>query len=223
MVNEFILEMYRIALRGKSKNGYFPPDKMLLEVSNLKKYVRPIKFDNKWFDWADSNTYCYALKVPLSQSGELYDMMLQDLDRFFNLRSGMEMRRVKCYALRIISPNEMAPTQFPRGKIHVDVNERGESTVMLPDFSMFNLVKHIQGYQDQYGIDEFTPILDETNYKGHTDIRLPYSEHVGGLSIEALRNGLHKYGLDLVEEYQTRDVFVIRDAAHFDLKETAGQ
>jgi len=55
------------------------------------------------------------------------------------------------------------------------------------------------------------PFFDETNYQDNIDINLPWNGNIEIISIPALRKGLRRYGLDLVEEYKILKMLVISD------------
>jgi hypothetical protein len=220
LFNYNALSLFSIPYRSSFPEGGgadIPLDRMLLKVKNLDAFRKPpvltIEQESAWYL---KHTYCYGIKVPPSQADELNVVISQDLDRLFQVDSRIETRSVKCIILKRISGDDKIRTKHAgSAQFSTDTITHMET---IHDVSFKGLVSLIRRDLNVLQLD-FTPFLDETNYKGNIDIILPqYDDKMSGrenadrvLTIPELRQALRKYGLDLVEEYRERKMLVIRD------------
>jgi hypothetical protein len=58
-----------------------------------------------------------------------------------------------------------------------------------------------------------TPIVDETNYEGQLDIDLTSKLQLNPDNIQAVKDNLNKYGLDIISEDKNIDMLIIKDAS----------
>lgn len=104
-LNLSILDLYEIAFRGKyfGKSDTLPDDdffkRISLNIKDKERYYRPGDV-SKFFDWADSSTFCYSIKVPLYLSDRVFDLMLADLDNFCRVKSKIGVKNVDHYILK---------------------------------------------------------------------------------------------------------------------------
>jgi uncharacterized protein (TIGR03435 family) len=138
--------------------------------------------------------------------------MLDDLNRYFGLTVTKENRRVKCYVLKRIPGKPLAPGSHAESSQNQELQANGETQWQLKAYSMHEVIEILNGYI-QVLLDPFAPILDETNLKGKIDLAFPSFDGSGlrGADIQReLNEALAPYGLTLVEEYKTRNMFVIK-------------
>jgi thiol-disulfide isomerase/thioredoxin len=208
---------YRSAFTSEGDFYFIPSDRILLEVKDLNAFRMPFGITpDQEAEWYLMHRCCYGIKVPLSKADELNTIMSQDLDRVFNVDSRVETRKVKCLVLRRISGEDKLKTK------HTGSTARNFDTeakkLSMQDIPFSSLVSAIRS--DLYLLRlDFTPFLDETNYKGNIDIILPNYDHGSAdrenadhvVTVMELRETLRKYGLDLAEEYRERKMLVISD------------
>lgn len=200
--NASISWLYRFALSGSTSNSinskYLKieiPDSALYKKVSSERLV-----GSEAREWMRGNTYCYELTIPKELENHRFEIMLDDLNRYFgaayNIEGVMEMQMEKCLALTRISEDDRLTSKGGKGVMEVGAlslklyNDYIQSLIVL-------LAKPMQLH----------PILvDETNYKGKIDIELncPLS------NLAALNNELFKYGLKLIEKEVLMNVPVIR-------------
>jgi len=218
ITNKRVIDIYKEVFALKNGVRSMSSNNIVLDVPDKEKYVFPAD-ESIFFDWVDSNTYCYAIKVPLSQSGEIAEQMHQDLDRFFHLQSSMEIRSVKCLVLKRISNHDKLAVEEKGRKVGINVDKNNKLWFTIKNGEMYQLFGGVTNVV--YFSNEFTPVFDESNYTGKVNITLPFTESAHGVTVDELRETLRKYGLDLVEEYRTLDMLVIKEAPPANPKEMA--
>jgi thiol-disulfide isomerase/thioredoxin len=189
----------------------FGPDyrRIILDVKDTSRYTFMLSHEedkdgSKRMEWLSKNAYCYGLKMDVRNSGEIYDAMGQDLDRLFNLKTTIEKRTVKYWALvrtdqkdRVHASGEHSLYKSPIANDTMLV-VRGWWMQGLARWILFDPSKN-----------PFGPIvLDETGYKDRIDI---------DLNLKAMRDpatvndALAPYGLGVVEKEKEMDFVVIKE------------
>lgn len=135
-------------------------------------------------DWYNNNLYTYDMIIPITESHNLYQYILDDLNHYLNFNGTIEKRKVKCMVLVKRKKNKeikgsLASNSFP-----------------------------LQTYALVLNSKEFIKpqVLNETGIKN--EINLTESE---SNNMKDLLEELHALNLDLKEAYREIDVFVIRD------------
>lgn len=211
-MNRQVIELYKMAWFPNEKLApLVDNDNVLLEVKDTSKVYRP--YDGPaWARWADSNMYCYALKLPFTNRQSPYTIMQQDLDRFFSLKSSMEKRNVKCLVLKRTShQDKIRSTDTANGWL----SEKRFDTSLNEPYLLFHNVrmKVVRDWlKNILSLNHpFSAVVDETNYMGKIDLRIPWKGDEGTITIDDMRKWLLQYDLDLVEAFRMRDVLVISD------------
>jgi thiol-disulfide isomerase/thioredoxin len=208
-LNSPIVDLYKLAYK-EWMPASIPDNRIIVETENREKFF-PAKSDDK-FDhqlWWDDHVFCYGLKVPPSQSGQVYKIMQQDLDRFFNLKSKIEKLNVKCIVLKAVAI-EKFKSKMPANKPEQKFDEN-RKLLILNNVDMGFLFSYYLGNNIQIQKSSL-PFLNETNYTGKINIQLFWPSYKDwNVSISILRKSLQKFGLDLVEEYRKMDMLVIKD------------
>jgi len=207
-LNMRITDLYKLAFfHYKNPNIGIPDNKILLEVKNKDKFYSPKK-SSEYFDWADTSIFSYAIRFPLKNADEIYNAMRQDLDCYFHYQSKFEYRKIKCLTLKRISNEDKILTKGLKSKQEL-LFDSDSARLTIQNTPMSYLFSRIESMISIKA--PFTPFFNETNYHGNIDINLPWNENFENISISALRKGLRRYGLDLVEEYKTLRMLVISD------------
>lgn len=207
-LNSPILELYNIAYLNdwKPNLNFIPENRILVESKDMNRFFQPQETD--YWSWWTRNTFSYCLRVPINQSGKSYSIMRQDLNRFFNLDSKIENRKIKCIVLKAIPGNKtFCASELKKPVDKYDDNRRqlilqNVDMDLLANYYLKNLL-NIQKKQ--------LPFFNETGYLGKIDIKLPWEPSLTDISIVELRAVLQTYGLDLVEEVRDLNMLVIHD------------
>ena len=208
IMNRPILDLYKMACFMGRIN--VSDDQVLLEVKNPGKYYN-LRYDENIFNWLDSNTYCYALKLKSSDTNDAFSVMQEDLNRFFHLESAFENRKVKCMILKRISSEDKLRARSGEKSDQDLVLKGSRLKLIIRNEKMKHLLNAVETLVHANKGDRFMPVIDETAYDGNVDIDLPWDEHPENISLNDIHDSLRKYGLDIMKEYRDRRVLVIKE------------
>ncbi len=174
---------------------------VLLQLAYQSPYARTIielkdlsvtKFDNK------SNLYCYELIVPESLSEKRFQMMQEDLARYFpNIKAKFETRMIKGYLFKILSKEKLNQIKTKGGKT--------DSIASWTHFAAYNQSLTEVGN----ALENFArkPVIIEAK----NDFNLDFEFDTKMSDINEIRKELNKIGLDLVEVERPIKMLVISD------------
>lgn len=207
--NLSILELYRISLLEnniRSISNY--PGAVIIEITDTTLRNKISEQDQKLkglqhLDWLQKNGYCYDLKVPPAFIDRKFEVMVEDLNRYFGVLYGIEgvveSRSTKYLALiRTGGEDKLLSKGGDPGmvvdKFSVKIQNKKLSS-LIPA-----LIQPLQAYPF---------IMNETNYEGNVDLILNCELS----SLKALNKELEKYGLLLQEKEGMFETPVIRKKA----------
>lgn len=193
-------------------NAYRRPGRSILEGADKFKYVIPE--DPELYDeWQKHYSYSYQLVLPKDSRQNKYEVMKQDLNRCFNLEVKIEKRKVKCLTLIRTSTKDKIKSKGERAKDN-----------LLPAFIMATQIDSVRSYLNKdykafsdrlaYIIEYYLkkPFMDATGYNAGKLISIKMSgEALDSFDLEAYKNELMKYDLDLVEQEWLMNVLVLRE------------
>lgn len=208
--NATVSTLYKIALNGNSISSFNSnnfiidiPDSAIYEiVSGKKKRTNAsVATGLEATHWKRKNAFSYELRVPKSFAEQKFNIMLDDLNRFFGLVYGIEgvlqEARVKYLALiRTSNADKLASKGADKfiqsdKSFHVKINNH--SLAALINTLAVPLQKHPR-------------VINETGYNGNVDIELNcVLSDLNAVNIE-----LAKYDLRLVEKEMSARIGVIR-------------
>jgi thiol-disulfide isomerase/thioredoxin len=197
-----ILDLYKMAWGNAQGGGPFSyNNQVILEVANPSDYLFPVD-PAQGNEWIDDHCYQYAIRVPPARAGDLYALMREDLNRYFNIEAKIERRKRECLLLVRTSTKDKIKTAGEK-----PVYQQHDTGYTLKNHPVSWLIYAIAGSQFVRPFNFPYPIVDNTNYTANIDIDL----HVNMKNIPALRKELNKYDLDLVKGEKELDVLVIRE------------
>ena len=203
-----VWRLYQLALFGNSNsimnNGYLQTD---IPDTTIYNHVmgrgpggKALTSGLESLVWIKENGYCYELKVPPALIDKKYDIMLDEINKYFGALYGIEgvieKRNIKMLALTRTGSDNKLTSKGGTPKITVDpfsIKVKNESL----DAVLTLLSKDLQLYP---------PTINETMLDGNVDMEL--NCQLSDLS--ALNQELEKYGLKFVEKEHLRDIAVIR-------------
>ncbi|HSZ34874.1 MAG TPA: TlpA disulfide reductase family protein [Puia sp.] len=177
---------------GDSRNGIMYP-RLVLETKDSMNFLH--------FNAATGeNVYCYSLTVPRETATveKMQLIMQRDLENFFGYEVKIETRKMPCWKL-------MADSGAPRllqtkgGNPDEKVSAVGLSLQNEPADELLGLI-----WADGATI---IPLVDSTGFSFNIDLKADVVLH----DMNAVRNMLHQYGLDLILSEKEMQVIVIRD------------
>ncbi|MBN8666759.1 MAG: AhpC/TSA family protein [Chitinophagales bacterium] len=203
-VNQTMLGFYRSVYNkaipeisfdwGKKRIIYEPSGKPL-----LKDWEDSDSMDNwAYEEFERNNLFAYEAILPSAYSNDqVYRFLTYDFDRFFKVKSTVEKRNTKYYALVRIST-----TGKIKSTIEDNVFRRDSDSLILRGRSIDELASYLNS-----ALPDDHEIIDETKYKGKIRIGL----NIRDQTIASMRKQLREYGLDLVEKNKVLNMLVFRE------------
>jgi hypothetical protein len=184
--------LYQIAF-GDTTGG-IKYNRTVVECTHPEKFIMPKEED---FDvWKLDNTFCYELRVSGEKQKDIFKVMQDDLKKLFGYNAFEEYRTQKCLVLtadknaRIMADKSFTPK--------IVYNAGGGTVINYPFGYLFEMIQH-------YNQDKI--ILNETGITGNVAVTLQAQMN----DIDALKEALKKYGLNLGYEDRQVKMLVIRD------------
>lgn len=190
--NMSISNLYRIAFGDST--GAVPYNRTVIDAPHPEKYALPKDWDFE--TWKYDNAFCYELRVPVAKQHDILKIMLEDLNRVFNVSVHMETRTQKCLILSaekhaLVQEGVSAPPEF--------VISAGGVTIINHPFAQFTEV--VQHYLPK------EIVLDETGISGKVAISIQAAMN----DVNSLNEALKKYGLHLQYEDRPMQMLIIKD------------
>lgn len=149
--------------------------------------------------WLKKNLHSYELVTKEKDHSAINKIMIEDLDRYFNIQSQVEIKAIKCLALvKTDSLHRFAA----KSSSTVSSAKVFHDSLQVENMSIKNsLIQHLTY---NYYVDKL-PVVDNTNFEGNITLKIPW--HTGNK--ELMRKELRKWGLDLVEKVLPVKVLVL--------------
>ncbi len=196
MLNSWIKFLFAIAWSDDTR--YFNKSKILLEVADSTKVISH-EIGDKFKEWLKDNSWTYELIVPDYLSANVYEIMRNDMLRFFpQYNAAVEKRVRRCLVLERISGADKIKSKG--GETHISVEP---FEAMLTNSKLSYLVSQLNHFLQTLNM----PVIDGTGYEGSVDLKLDTKI----TNVESLRKALQKYDLDLIEKDYEIEVLVIKD------------
>lgn len=193
MVNYPIIDMYLKALGQQLR---FPPSYMILEAEDKTRYVYDPKTDYR-DEWRLDNNYSYEGSFPITLSKEFRGKKIkQDLDFYLGLDGRIEKRKIMCLVLEQSGSNHLLKTASNKSSPEKPELDLPRQT------SISNLIYRLN--HTWYS----SPVLDQTKFQQKMYLELRESSFE---SIEKLKVELSRYGLNLREEENEIEMFVLTE------------
>jgi thiol-disulfide isomerase/thioredoxin len=208
--NASIAHLYKLALFGNDYRKIANNFSVQSDITDSALYTyimgvypsgRRINSGLESLAWSKENAYCYASKLPAELSKERFNIMLQDINRYFGVKlgvvGGIEKRNKKYLALIRIEKDDLLKS---KGSSKIEESDKF-FVLKIQNKTISSLIDQLQ-----LPLQGSPPIIDETNYKDPVDIELNCKLS----NINELNKALAKYGLQLVEKEKLMDVGVIK-------------
>lgn len=184
-IPEFEMPLYRIEWHVRDSAYYLP---YLVGWDSLKYSV----------------AYGYEITMPHASRGDLLLEMRKDLDSYFKLRRVEEVRKVK--GLRLVK----LPDGTSASKGGQPLFEKDNYGLQMVNKPISNLLYALRYYmRSNYG---FAEIVDDTGIEYNIDLDFVVNWRKDVECLPEVREGLNKYGLDLVEDNLSFHVLHIYDS-----------
>ena len=149
-------------------------------------------------DWKAKHTYSYDLHLPEGTTGNLYQVILDDLNRYSGYQAALELRETDCLLLVRKGRKDKLKS---KGGEPVSALYRPESPSMQ-NMPITTLIARLNA-------ENTLPMLvvNQTDYTGPADIEIKS----GFTNLPLLRKELQAYGLDLVQARRKVPHMVLRE------------
>jgi thiol-disulfide isomerase/thioredoxin len=166
----------------------FPPRiRTIVEVKDVSK-----------FEWSKQNAICFDLIVPEEMGEQRFEIMKEQLSRYYGYRATVEERLMPVKVLQRIKGTDILITESKEGtESYAKASQKGLSVKgsAIKELALF-LEDHIH-----------MPVVNETNLAGLYDLEITwYNEKP-----EQVNEDLKKLGLELIDAERKIEVLVIRD------------
>jgi thiol-disulfide isomerase/thioredoxin len=199
IMNEPILGMFKKVTRILMNDYY--GKRICINVNDVSKLILDTSKSTK-DDWYKENVYTYELILPINESHNLDEYMLEDLNRYSEYHA--EIKRIKTKCLTLVRTSQRDKLRSKGGKPEYRLSEKEKPYMKnLPITFLVSKLNNISG------IDLL--IMDETNYKEKIDIAFNKEFEQGPNSYEGLIKELNRYDLTIVEAMRTLEVLMITD------------
>lgn len=205
--NMSIRFLYQIALLGNKLSG-LNSKAIVVEITDSTLYRlitrtnvdgSKLKSDLKTQAWYEENGYCYRLKVPPTLAKKRFEIMLNDLNRYFGasyeIEGHLEDRKTKYLSLSCIEDFKL---QSKGGK---EEFKRDKFSLKIKNGSMKSFVNALA-----LSLQTYPSIFNETKYFGNLDIELTCDLS----SLKSVNQELKKIGLQLLEKEKIMQIGIIK-------------
>ena len=198
--NVSLLQLLETAYGGYwGVNPFRYMNRVVVDLTHPEKVLRPADREAER-QWRMGNSFCYELKVPPSRGDDFFEIMKDDLGRYFGLITKVEKRKVPCLLLVRTGTEDYLKTKG--GNPEMKESEEGNSLV-IKNRSLKILVAFLAAKKPEDDL----PIVDSSGYEGNIDLAIQ-----ANLSdFSAVRKELHRYGLDLIRSEAELDMLIISD------------
>jgi hypothetical protein len=210
-------ELYQYAYNESDTDGFYKfreYGRTILDVEEKEIYGYPERGGN--YDlWRGKYGYYYYSILPDHLQDRKYEIMKEDLNRYFGLKVSIEIRPVKCLAIVRTSKRDKLRTKggnpdytlFGINYKTFDYEKTNPPIRFLRNQPFQHLVDLIRNLGNTYWRIK---VVDHTDYKGNIDFEMSEREILND-NLEDYKKALHRYDLDLVEKMVPMEVLVIRE------------
>lgn len=211
-----VQELYEMAYNESENEDFYKfseHGRTILELEDAKQYRRPERGGN--YDiWRGQYGYYYYAILPEWLQHQKYNIMKEDLNRYFGLKPSIEKRKVK--SLAIVKTSKLDKIQTKGGSPDLTLFE---VDYKVDDFEKLNPpIRYLKNQPFQLLVDILKGkgnarwkinVVDQTGITGNIDFEMSEAEIMQD-DINGFRKALRRYDLDLVEKMISMEVLVLR-------------
>lgn len=201
-IDKTVYDLYRIVYKDKIKDFYFEEPRIVID-DGIQYEDWPQKIGDNWKlnEFLQNHTFCYELILPpYFDVSSAKEWMISDFDKYFGIKSYVEVRNVRCWAIVKI-PKKQQLTSDKRTSVNAD--DDGQF-VHLEGVTIDELISHIR-YPLRFS-HQYYPIVNETNFFHKIDMDIPSSIY----DVNKLKLELNKKGFDIVEVKRDLEMLVLK-------------
>ncbi len=181
------------------ENGFVGRNRVVKEVKDPERLTTDLS-GQAYLEWQSNNTLCYEIMIPASRDNELYELMREDLRKYFPQYSfGLEKRETTCLVIKQVSDSDL-------------LRSKGGEKIVNYSYGTFTLKNQglavLVGYLNVLAMQNSPyPVVDGTGFTETVDLDLE-----ADLSdINDLNRALKPYGLFIEKDQRIIDILVVKD------------
>nr|WP_121272940.1 TlpA disulfide reductase family protein [Pedobacter schmidteae] len=205
--NHSVALLYKIAF-GKFRMQFMNNNRVILDgfnsrIDSVRVGIYPESLQSEWEKIDTQNMYTYEVLVPDTAftRDDKFEVMQQELNRFFNAKEGIH-GRIEKRRQKILSLVRTSAQDKLRSKSTKSLDEHSESYIKIRKMPLDAFVSKLQGFYTKKGI---LPIEDETNYRFYVDMDI----NANLTNVSEVNNELRKYDLQLVEKEKLIEMIIL--------------
>ncbi|MGK9127141.1 DUF3738 domain-containing protein [Olivibacter sp. SA151] len=210
-----IEQLYRFAFENlyDKKLELHRPGRVQLLVRDKDRFTKPNGINGfARFAWMRENYYRYVLRVPDNYAKNLYQLMLEDLQRYFNVEGKIVTQSVDHLVLinsgnakKLLRTKGSDPKfTFLGNSLRMRDNGPIREIRNLPYARLSSVIK--SRVENIFGL----PFADETDITGNIDFAMKGAD-LDNLTLEKLKENLERYGLRLMNKKLPVRVLVLKE------------
>ncbi|WP_257657884.1 TlpA family protein disulfide reductase [Parapedobacter lycopersici] len=197
--NQSVAGLYQVAFKDGKRN--FRWENTILKVQEPGK-LSSEKHGAPYTEWlADGNGFCYELIVPKNQAHRAWDLMKEDLRRWFPQYTATVEKRATP-SICLVRTTEPDLLKSKGGEPMVNMGPFG-GELRNVNLGYLVLELYIKGLKVHK-----KPVINLTGYRNPVDMKI----NADLSSLESINGALEPYGLALVEQDHEVENLVIRDS-----------
>lgn len=205
-----IVNLVEMAYNEAGKFNFdYKRGRLLLLMADSNKYIAPSNAA-EYEIWKQKNAYSYQLLVPKASHYDRFNLMQEDLKRYFRIDVHIQEVTKHCLVMIRTSDSDKLKTKggIQQKKFYrVGLTSTNVDSVRFFKNAPFRFFSDwFKGYYEFHGIS----FIDETGYTDNIDISIP-GDIVDKMDLTNLRKALNKYDLDIVEKQCQIKVLVIEN------------
>jgi thiol-disulfide isomerase/thioredoxin len=184
-------------LKGQTASFAPAANRVIINAKSPDRFRAPK--DKYGERWRRKYLYCYESAYPDTGSAmeDVYLRAINDLNYLLGVQGRYEQRTVTCMVL--VRKDSIDRIRSAGGDMSISSDDPSKP---IKNTSLSSLVYILNSHAEN------PPVFDETGYTGNVDLQLSINSWT---DMEALRNALQRYGLDLKTEERTLEMFVLTD------------
>lgn len=200
-----VLELFRSAFAENGKYNFYADYSLLFDVKDTYPYILPSD-KNKYDDWFQKHAYSYELILPATKAADRFKIMQEDLQRHFNLKAEVKMKKVQSVVLRrLYFPVRDPAEQQNKNETFIFESDKEEAFYHFLNYPMEKLADQIMVWTS-YSY----PFFNECRDTGRIDISIR-EKSIDPLNIDCLVEDLQKQGLTITLEEREIPVLYISE------------
>lgn len=191
-----IADLYLKAYNSNGKFNFKKQYSYILDVQNRYQFEFPSHNDSL-DKWLNQNAYSYELVIPVDKTLSPYDIMQQDLNRYFDLEAVIEKRMI---------PSLVLKNKYIKNRAEENTNIKSEdSLIHYKEIPYDQFIRELA-----VKIETYYPFFVELDHTGNVSCDIRYNS-LSPLNVSNLKDDLSKYGFDLIQVKREIPVLILKE------------